>query len=54
MDKSEKIIAEIERQKAQWKLCCSSEAKYRMEMLQDISDFIDSLFEEPENKEKEV
>ena len=37
------LIAEIARQKAQWRICKSSEAKYRREMLDDISSFIDTL-----------
>ena len=37
------IITEIARQKAQWRICKSSEAKYRREMLDDIFSFIDTL-----------
>ena len=37
------LVAEIERQKAQWRICKSSEAKYRREMLDDISSFINTL-----------
>ena len=37
------LVAEIARQKAQWRICKSSEAKYRREMLDDISSFIDTL-----------
>jgi len=37
------VLAEIARQKAQWRICKSSEAKYRREMLDDISSFIDTL-----------
>ena len=37
------LVAEIERQKAQWRICKSSEAKYRREMLDDISSFLDTL-----------
>ena len=48
-DRLERVKKEIERQKAQWKICKSSEAKYRLEMLDDISDFIDSLQEVPCN-----
>ena len=37
------LVAEIARQKAQWRICKSSEAKYRREMLDDISSFLDTL-----------
>ena len=37
------VVSEIERQKAQWRICKSSEAKYRREMLDDILSFIDTL-----------
>ena len=43
----DKIVAEIKRLKAQWRICKSSEAKYRLEMLDDISDIIDSMQKEP-------
>ena len=37
------LVAEIARQEAQWRICKSSEAKYRREMLDDISSFLDTL-----------
>ena len=37
------VVEEIARQKAQWRICKSSEAKYRREMLDDISSFLDTL-----------
>ena len=48
------LVAEIERQKAQWRICKSSEAKYRREMLDDISSFIDTLEVKEVDLEKEV
>lgn len=41
------LVAEIERWKKELRLSTSCEAKYRREMLDDISEFIDSLQEEP-------
>ena len=43
----EKIKAEIERWKKELRLSTSCEAKYRREMLDDISEFIESLQKEP-------
>ena len=53
IDKSA-LVAEIERQKAQWRICKSSEAKYRREMLDDISSFIDTLEVKEVDLEKEL
>ena len=43
----EQIKAEIERWKKELRLSTSCEAKYRREMLDDISEFIESLQKEP-------
>lgn len=48
-EKLDKVVAEIERMKSQWQNGCSSEAKYRLEMLNDVLDFINSMQEEPIN-----
>jgi hypothetical protein len=45
--KVQQIKAEIERWKKELRLSTSCEAKYRREMLDDISEFIDLLQEEP-------
>ena len=47
------LVAEIARQKAQWRICKSSEAKYRQEMLDDISSFLDTLEVKEVDLEKE-
>lgn len=49
----EQILNEIERWKKELRLSTSCEAKYRREMLDDISEFIDSLPEEPVSEDLE-
>lgn len=49
----EKIRNEIERWKKELRLSTSCEAKYRREMLDDISEFIDSLQENPVSEDLE-
>lgn len=53
IDKSA-LVAEMARQKAQWRICKSSEAKYRREMLDDVSSFIDTIEVKEVDLEKEV
>ena len=53
MDKLEKVRKEIERLKKNWQLGRSSEAKYRVEMLEEISYLIDSVKEESVSEELE-
>ena len=52
-DKVQKIREEIERLKKNWQLGRSSEAKYRVEMLEEISYLIDSMQEEPVSEDLE-
>lgn len=49
----EQILDEIERWKKELRLSTSCEAKYRREMLDDISEFIDSLQKEPVSEDLE-
>lgn len=49
----EKISNEIERWKKELRLSTSCEAKYRREMLDDMSEFIDSLQREPVSEDLE-
>ena len=49
----EKSKAELERWKKELRLSTSCEAKYRREMLDDLSEFIDSLQKEPVSEDLE-
>lgn len=53
MNKVEQIKAEIEWWKKELRLSTSCEAKYRREMLDDLSEFIDSHQEEPVSEDLE-
>ena len=47
------IRAEIERLKKEWRLCDSSEAKYRMEAYKELLSFIEALPEEAVSEDLE-
>lgn len=53
MDKIEQIKTYLQNQKKEWRLCQSSEAKYRMEAIDEFLEVINSLPEEPVNEDLE-